>query len=238
MAKSGNPPVGRSPFLLGLTLAMALTLGLGFSRSFFLAPLFAVEPLTAALIVHGLFGTAWFLMLCRQSWLAAKGRIADHIRAGRWGIPLAIAAVASALWVVAAKAVDGHRTGSGLPDTAGILIQLSTTTWFVVLVTLGFIHRRRADWHKRLMILATIAMMAPAFSRITRLFRDSGPPAVDSAYLATFFIGALALYDWRSTGRIHRVTLTVGVLYLAWVSVRLPIARSDWWTALVTPYLG
>lgn len=236
----GSTSVGgkaRSPYLFWLAAALTVTLIGAFTRTFFLQPLFSAKPLTVAMIFHGICGTAWFLMLVRQAWLAHQGRMAEHVQAGRYGALLAILAILSALMVIGATAMDGKMSGSGLPESTALLIQLSTTAWFTLLVTLGFHMRRKPEVHKRLMILATITMMAPAFSRISRLFRDGGPPVIDSAWLASIFIAALVIYDVRRSGRLHRVTLIVGLAYLMWVAVRMPIGRSSWWTDLVTPFL-
>jgi hypothetical protein len=228
----------RTRFFWAIALALSATLLFGFARSFYLQPLFGAEPLTAALLIHGICGTAWFGLLVWQAWLGARGRVADHRRWGRYGPWVAASVVVSALWIVAMTATDGQMTGSGLPESAGLLIQLTTTGWFAGLVTLGFWHRMRPALHKRLMILATITMMAPAFARISRLFRDGGPPPFDSSIFAAPFIIALAVYDWRSMGRMHPVTLWAGGLYLMWTQIRMPLARSDAWTNFITPLLG
>ena len=187
--------------------------------------------------MHGICGTAWFALLVWQAWLARQGRIVDHRKVGAWAPWMVLVVVLSALWVIVTN-LRLPMTGSGLPRHVGLVIQAGTIGWFVGLFFYGWIRRDRPDVHKRAMILATIAMMAPAFSRISRLFRDGGPPPIDSAFLATFFIGALALYDWRSLRRIHPVTLWAGLGYLAWVAVRVPLGKSDAWTAFAAPLVG
>ena len=228
----------RSPFFVALAWALAVTLALGFARSFFLYPVLGSKPLTVALIIHGLCGTAWFALLIQQARLARARRMPDHRQWGRWGPYVAAAVILSALWIVAISAFDGRPTGSGLPEQVGLFIQLTTTAWFAALATSGFLLTRQPDAHRRLMILATITMLAPAFSRITRLFRDGGPPLFDSATLAIPFILALAWYDWRQLGRAHRVTLWIGGAYILWTQIRMPLARSDAWASLVASALG
>lgn len=227
----------RSAFFVSIASLLGIALLIGFSRTFFLQPLFDTPALTLAFIVHGIFGSAWFVMLGMQAWLAHQGRIADHRKLGGYAPYLAVAIVLSTLWVVFVN-LRLPMTGSGLPRASGMLLQLSTTAWFVGLFLYAWKMRHRPDVHKRAMVLATVTMMAPAFSRISRMFRDSGPPPFDSAYLAGIFIGALAIYDLRSTGKVHRVTAIAGIGYLAWVSVRQPIAKSDAWINLVQPMIG
>jgi FtsH-binding integral membrane protein len=178
----------------------------------------------------------WPLLLC-QALLARNGQIAAHRNLGAWAPWLVIAVVASTIWVIITN-LQLPVTGSGLPRHAGLMLQGSTTLWFVGLFLYGWVNRHRPDVHKRAMILATITMMAPGFSRISRLFRDSGPPPFDSAFLAAIFIGALVVHDARSLKKVHPVTLWAGIGYLAWVAVRQPIAKSDAWAKLAAPLVG
>jgi hypothetical protein len=235
-----EPHVGsrrRSVFFVGMAAVLVLALFIGFSRTFFLKPLFDTPTLSPAFIVHGLFGTGWFVMLGAQAWLAKNGRIADHRKLGSYAPFLAAAITLSTFWVVVNN-LYLPMTNSGLPRASGMLLQVSTAAWFVGLFIFAWKTRHRPDLHKRAMVLATIAMMAPAFSRISSLLRDGGPPPFDSAYFAAFFIGALAMYDVRSIGKVHRVTAIVGLGYLAWVSVRQPIAKSEAWINLVQSLIG
>ena len=227
----------RSAFFLIFAAALTALLFIGFARSFYLYPVFRFETLTLALVVHGICGTSWFALLLWQAWLARSGRIGEHRRIGAWGKWIVAAIVLTTAWVVIHKAWSGVMTRSGLAGQVGTFIQIGTAAWFAGLATLGFRSTARPDYHKRYIVMATIAMMAPAFSRIMRLVRDGGPPLFDSAFLAAPLIAVLALYDWRTKGRIHPVTLWAGGAYLAFVAVRLPMARSALWTQTVFPAL-
>lgn len=232
-----TPSRKRPLFFAALSVVLAATLVFAFTRSFFLQPLFDAPPLTIALIVHGIFGTAWFALLLGQVWLARSGKIAAHRKLGAAAPWLVLAIVGSTLWVIITN-LRTPVTASGLPRHAGFLLQASTTTWFIGFFLVGWFHRSRPDIHKRAMLLATITMMAPAFARISSLFRDGGPPPFDSAYSAAIFIMAMAVYDWRTIGRIQPVTLWGGLGYLIWVSVRQPIAKSDFWASIAAPLAG
>lgn len=228
----------RSAYLLVLCIVLAAVLGLGFGRTFFLQPVFQARPLTVPLVIHGICGTGWFALLVWQALQVRKGNMAGHQRAGsRLGTLLAALAVLSALWIVSLTAFDGKSTGSGLSDQSGLFIQLGTSTWFAVLVVLGFRTIKRPEYHKRYMIMASIAMLAPAYSRIYRLVSGPGPTAVDSAVIAVPLIAALAVHDFRTLRRLHPVTLYAGLGYLIYVAVRLPIAKSDLWTKTIVPAL-
>lgn len=234
-----SPARGRTRplFFLVLAVVLAAYLALGFARTFYLEPLFRLKPLTVPLVIHGLSGTAWFALLVWQARLARAGRIQLHRTIGaRLGAALAAIAVLSSLWIVSLTAFDGEATGSGLSDSTGLFIQLGTASWFTILAVLGFRAIRRPDYHKRYMIMASIAMLAPAYSRIARLLVEGRSP-IDSAFLAVPLVAALAIHDMRTIKRLHPVTLWAGLGYLAYVAVRLPIARSDLWNATIVPAL-
>lgn len=228
---------GRSNFVATFALVLLLVLALGFARTFFLHPLFAAKPLTLPLVIHGLCGTGWFALLVWQARQVRRGNLAAHRKlGGTLGKVLAGLAVLSALWIVSLTAFDGKATGSGLSDQSGLFIQLGTSTWFAVLAVLGFHSTRRPDYHKRYMIMASIAMLAPAYSRIARLLVEGRAP-VDSAFISVPLIAALFVHDYRTLGRFHPVTLWAGLGYLAYVTVRMPIAQSDLWTKTIVPAL-
>lgn len=228
---------GRSAFFLGLAGALTVTALVGFARSFYLQPLFDAPPLTTLLIVHGVAATAWFATLTAQALLARRGQIGLHRTVGTWGWLVALAVALSAVAIIVTTATDGVKTTSGLPESVGMFLQIGSVSWFSGLVLLAWRNTRRPDYHKRLIAMATIAMMAPVFARISRLFRDGGPPPFDSAYAASVFIAALAWHDWRTLGRLHPVTLLAGGGYLAFVAVRMPIARSEVWNQTIVPVL-
>lgn len=227
----------RSRYILLFCVALTGVLLLGFARTFFLQPVFQARPLTLPLVIHGLCGTGWFALLMWQALQVRRGNLAGHRKTGgRLGMVLATLAVLSAAWIVALTAFDGKATGSGLSDQAGLFIQIGTSTWFAVLVVLGFRSTRRPGYHKRYMIMASIAMLAPAYSRIARLLVEGRSP-VDSAFIAVPLIGALFFHDFRTLGRAHPVTLWAGLGYLGYVAIRLPIAQSELWTRTIVPAL-
>ena len=237
MTSVGERVRGGSRYLFLLCVALAGTLLLGFARTFYLQPVFHARPLTVPLIIHGVCGSAWFALLVWQALQVRRGNMAAHRRiGGRLGMILASLGVLSALWIVSLTAFDGKQTGSGLSDQAGLFIQLGTSTWFALLVILGFRSTRRPDYHKRYMIMASITMLAPAYSRIARLLVEGRSP-IDSAFIAVPLVAALFYHDYRTLGRPHLVTLWAGLGYLGYVALRVPIAQSRLWTETIVPAL-
>lgn len=228
---------GRAAFFTVLASSLGVVTLFGFARSFYLQPLFGAPPLTALLFAHGCLASLWFAILIAQAILARSGRIGAHRRLGPWGFAVAAMVSLSAAAIIVTTATDGKQTGSGLPESTGLFIQLGTLLWFSTLAFLAWNNTARPEAHKRLILMASITMMAPVFSRISRLLRDGGPPLFDSAFLAIPFVAALAWHDWRKSGRLHPVTLVAGLGYLAFVTIRMPIAKSQLWNATIVPAL-
>lgn len=236
-------PTGRAAmprFFLVLTALLALALLIGFARSFFFLSITSAPSLPAHYLLHGVAGTAWIGLLGWQSWLIRQRRHSDHRRNGMVGAGIAALLVGTSLWIIAADLIDPAPPTNGFSEAAILLIRGSTALLFALLVMLGFRARRAPDYHKRYMVMATVVMMAPATVRIARMLRDSGmpQPLLNGGFLASLFGLALMLYDWRTRGRLHPVTLWVGGGFMLWSYFRLDIARSGGWSSLAEPLVA
>src|SRR3989442_13598714 len=79
-------------FFTGMALAILATVIVGFSRSFFLRPLFPERPSPSEMIfyVHGVVFTAWIVLLVVQASLVAGGRTELHRKIGPFTHGLAV----------------------------------------------------------------------------------------------------------------------------------------------------
>ena len=242
-----------SNFFFGMS-ALFLTLVLvGFAPTLYLRAFFDVPPIRAHLYVHGVIVTAWFVWLFVQATLVKVRRIADHRRLGVIGAVLGLATVGAGLLAtlnapagVTAKglsldadisALGVAGLGAGVPIIAG----LSGSVWgnlgsalaFFILVAAAIRLRARPDSHKRLMLLASITIMAPALARVSRwpmLGGEQGP------FVPTVLVGLLLSligYDLLSTGRIQRATLLGGGLAVLCIGGGLMISTPEWGRAVV-----
>lgn len=69
----------RSWFSTSIGLAVMGIVIVGFSRTYYLKPLFHTRPLTLRLQVHGFFLSAWLVLFLLQALLIAKHRYALHM---------------------------------------------------------------------------------------------------------------------------------------------------------------
>jgi hypothetical protein len=108
--------------------------------------------------------TAWFATFLAQVVLVETGRVRVHRKLGVFGVSIAglILVIATTTAIVAAK--HGHTPGP--PPLVFLAIPLGDMVVFATLVTLGVCYRKRGDFHKRYMLMASLAILlqrSPAF---------------------------------------------------------------------------
>ncbi|MGH9861071.1 MAG: hypothetical protein ACRD5F_13705, partial [Candidatus Acidiferrales bacterium] len=88
-------------FYSGMAIAMALTVFVGFSPTYYLRSAFGAPPTLAGLVsltplahIHGALFTGWVLLFIVQTALVARRSVAVHRRLGIAGIVLAAAMLA------------------------------------------------------------------------------------------------------------------------------------------------
>ncbi len=220
-------------FYTGMAVAVVITVFVGFARTYYLRPYFGRPPLTPLLHLHGIVFTSWLILLVTQTVLVASNRISIHRRLGVAGAVIAVlmVLVGSATAIIRAKIVD---VPPGAPSPLVFLtIPLGDMLVFASLVAAGFYFRRRGDVHKRLMLLATIAILPAATARLPFAFiQQVGPLAFFG--LADLFIVACLLYDLTARGRLHRATVWGGLLIVVSHPLRLVIGNTQAWLWFAT----
>lgn len=222
-------------FFSGLAILLPLLVLLGFAQTYFLRPLFRPTPLTPLVHIHGIVYTLWMALLIVQTRLIAAGRTNIHRRLGMSAFVLAVLMEIFGILVPIAAANEGDHL-KGMTSQGTMAIQLMNMVTFPILIGAALYLRRQPAAHKRLMMLATMAIMAPAFVRIIRQcctfiplsFVMTGYLLVDALVLLIF------LYDWRTLGRIHRATLWGGLLIFAAHPFRFWLATTTGWEQFAT----
>jgi hypothetical protein len=152
------------------------------------------------LYVHAVIMSAWILLLIVQVMLVRYRNVNLHRQLGRWG--LALGALIPVVGIATAVAMARVRLQHG--DTDGAVsfpIPINDVLAFTVAFWLAaYWRKRRPDYHRRLMYVATCALTAAAFGRM---------PALDHA--EWFYVGVDALVllgamaDLATLGTVHRV---------------------------------
>ena len=218
-----------SIFFSSMALAMTAVVFTGFARSWFLKSIYHAPPdLSPLMMVHGAVFTAWMAVLVTQTSLVANNRRDLHRKLGVAGFALA----ALMLVLGTALAVDALKRHFAPPGAPGpftfFAVPVGSVVSFAVLLTVGWRNRPRADYHKRYMLLATVALLDAAFARVPLGFIAAGG-IVAASLLSDVFILAMATYDFASRRRVHPATLAGGAVIITVQVLRLVIGGTAAW---------
>lgn len=211
---------------------------IGFSTTFFI-PLargtFRAPPI---IHIHGALLFAWLLFFILQASLIHKRRILTHRQLGLMGAALCVAIVVSGV-LVGLYATRRDLAAGGddlvLGQFVNILIEM---VLFGSLVAAAIALRRDGESHKRLLLLATISALAPAWLRFRHLFPAVPNPFVTFSLLADSLLLLAIARDWLAIKRIHPVYLWAGGAMVVVHAIELLAIRSTPWLRLSRWLLG
>jgi hypothetical protein len=229
-ARPANPASDRI-FFSAMILALWATVLFGFAKTYFMAGMVRA-PLPNALIhIHGAAFTLWMVLLVVQEAFVAGRKITWHMQLGLAGFGLAVAMVVLGLLA----ATDALRRGSaplGLDAKTFYIVPLSAISIFAVLVFFAWRTRRRPAAHKRLILIATIAIAGAAIGRWPVAALQRTPP-LQNAVTLTFLLLIVA-YDLISQRRIQKSTLWAGLALMTVQLVRVPLGFTPAWHSFAT----
>jgi hypothetical protein len=194
--------------------ALVLIVFVGFARSFYLRAEFGRQALPLSLHLHGVVLTWWFMLFFVQTYLVAARRVDLHRRLGVFGVVLAALVCVVGTYTLLQKAAQYSLPGSLLFFELLIGFDGLHLLVFAGLVAFAVVLRRQPEFHKRLMLLATIDLLPPAIGRITLIFTRRGNFVI---VLVTMVAGVLAVVvaDTYRHRRLHPAFLWGGSVVLA-----------------------
>ena len=210
-----------SRYFLGMSILLLAIVLIGFARTLFLRPLFQVPAIPWYVYVHGSVMSAWIVLFVVQTSLVAAHRTDLHRRLGVLAAVLAVSMVILAIVLTfQIPSTFSTRAAAGASFREPMQIMwgnVGTIILFPTLVATALWKRRRSDVHKRLMLLASMALVGPALGRIQAfpsLWGITAAAPVITAFFAIFPIAAdlmlpltLVGHDLLTTRRLHRATL-------------------------------
>jgi hypothetical protein len=224
-------------FFSGMAIVVALTVFGGFAPTYYLKGLYGRPALSTMRHLHGATFTAWIVLLLVQTALISTRRTGWHRRLGIAGSVLAggMLIIGTAVAISAARHPPPPGTAPGLPPPLMFLvIPLSDLVAFAGLAGSGLYYRRKPDVHKRLMLLATIAILPAALGRMVFpggildvLGLPVGPLTLTG--LTMVFVGGCLLYDRLAYGRVHAATLWGGAFLFVVHVLRTFVAGTAAW---------
>ena len=234
LARPGNLDELRI-YRLGAIVALAVTFA-GFAPTYYLKSAYPAPQLDTLRHLHGIVMTAWFGLFLAQTHLVATNRVYVHRKPGIAGALLAIIVVIMGVALGIASARSGANP-AGVPPKVFLVLPFGEMLAFATLVGAAITLRTRPEFHKRLMLLATLAMLAPAIARLPIAFlHEFGPPA----HFALTDLLILAFVGW-DTARHRKMhpAFVAGLAFILFVQAgRLAVSRTRFWDAFATWLIG
>jgi hypothetical protein len=215
--------------LLGLAVALA-----GFSRTYFFPV--AAGTFDAPLVVHlhGAAAFAWVLLFVLQPTLIRAGRYDIHVRTGALGAVIALVVAVTAI-PVGLYVVERDLAGFGPVAVSSLLGVVTAMSLFLALVAAGVACRDRSAVHKRLMLLATIVVLWPAWLRLRHWFPDVPKPEIWFGVVAAYSLVPIAMIRDRIVeGRVHPVWWWVGLPVVGEQTAEAFLFDSSPWRAIAS----
>jgi hypothetical protein len=220
-------------FYTGTAVVFLFVVFAGFARTYYLGRYFGTPTLSPLLHLHGFIFTAWLVLLLAQTALVAAHRTRVHMLLGWAGSALALLMIFVGTYTALIRAKIVEVPPGAASPLVFLTIPLGDMLVFALLIGAGFYYRRRADVHKRLMLLATVAILPAAVARLPFAFiQEAGPLAFFG--LPDLFVIVLLAYDLLTRGRPHRATVLGGLLLIVSHPLRLLIGSTQAWLALAT----
>jgi hypothetical protein len=223
-------------FYIGMSIALVITVFAGFAPTYYLRPYFNTAPFMPLLHLHGFVFTSWLVLFVTQTTLVAAHRTDIHRRLGVAGGVIAVLMVLLGVTTALVRANQGATPLPGISPLSFLVVPLGDMFVFPILVGAGFYFRRRPDVHKRLMLLATISILAAAIARLPFAIMRAGPPAFFG--LTDVFVVACVLYDLVTLRRIHRATALAGLFIVASQPLRLMLGGTHAWLSFAAWLVG
>jgi len=239
-------PTARFHVVLSLVFA-AIAFG-GFSLTYLRSLATVGFPAPIIVHVHAIVLFGWFVLLIVQSRLAGTS-IATHRDVGRVGISLATAIVLTAVALISFDLNEAVELGRSTTARSLVVVPVFAITMFAVAFTLAIVNVRRPEYHKRFIVLATVALIPPAFARVflalaadgytpgTRQSLAVAVPDLDlvlrllivPAFLADLLILIPMVHDWKARGRPHAVYVAGGVAFVVAHALRPWVVGTHAW---------
>jgi hypothetical protein len=200
---------------------LAVSVFVGFSRTYYLKGFFGAPQLPTLTHIHGAMFTLWTLFFLGQTLLVSVDRTDIHRRIGWAGsvFALGIALLGGVMTFHSVRA--GYA--SGRPRMALLLINgLIDLVLFCGFFAFALICRAQKEVHKRLMMLAMVSLIIPALGRFP--VPSSAIPWIICAFS---LIGVI--YDIVFLRRLYWINIVGALLINLATPLRFIIADTQSW---------
>jgi hypothetical protein len=216
IARPAERPLVSKFYITMAAIFVAIAFG-GFFGTYWLQIARGTFSGSAMLHLHGLLFSFWTLFFLSQATLVANRQLKRHRAWGLLGISLATAMLFTGLAVAIGGLHARVDAGLGEAGRAFVILPVTAVLLFAGFVAAAIVNVKRPEWHKRFMLVGTVALMQAAVARFFFLAATGGGPGMrpglgpplpveatmGAAALIDLLIVAAIVHDWRSHGRVH-----------------------------------
>jgi len=218
-----------------MSLALAGLVVLGFSRTVNANLFHANPPRPLLLWIHGAAFSTWMVFFVAQSLLVRVRKVSIHRLLGWFGAGLATVMVVLGFTI----AVVMTRFDAFVLQQKGVDSFLSIPFCDMIVfgscMALAIYWRKKPEYHRRLVFIATCGLMDAAIGRFNFMFdHNLFYPALD----VLIVLGLMR--DWVVAGRVHKVYLYAlpSMIVLQGLAMYAWRINPGWWAAVTHPILG
>jgi hypothetical protein len=165
-------------FFTAIALLGIIAILVGFLKTFIVPIISGTKAWPVAIYVHAGFVFGWVLIFLTQSLLIQNRKYKLHILIGRWAAFIAVGAAISIIPATFYQIERELKEGLGQTAISPIVGSLASATMYLALVALAVAYRKKPQAHKRLMVLATILLIWPAWFRWRHYFPSVQRPDI------------------------------------------------------------
>ncbi len=220
-------------FYFTMAVLTAVVVLIGFVPNFSARMLRPSQPPPLSLWVHTAVFSAWLIIFLVQSGLIQARKVAVHRTLGAVSAVLGVVLPIAGIWVAIDTSHERLVHGNN-KALSFLLVPFWNMFFFAVVFALAIWWRKRPDFHRRLMLLASVSLTVAAFARFPGYIVPSGHFNIACDLLLLLAVGR----DLIVEGRIHRVYL-FGLPLLALGQAATEWLRTTpWWTNIALGILS
>src|SRR5688500_3572782 len=168
----------KSSFYLLIGIIGLLAVVVGFFTTYIKPTLRGDFAAPVVVHIHGAFAFGWILLFLAQTIAVKFSNLKLHKILGYFGLFIAVGITSTMLPTGLFQVNRDLSRGMGDTAVSQIVGIVTTVLMFAILVAAGFIYRKKPKVHKRLLLLATIVVLWPAWFRFRHYFPSVPRPDI------------------------------------------------------------
>ena len=229
----------KTKFFLAIGVIGLLAVLTGFSTTFLIPLGKGTFKAPVIIYIHGAFAFSWICLFITQSLLIQNNNFRQHRLLGFLGVVIATGITITLIPVGLYQVEKDLGHGLGQAAISSIVGTVTSAIIFISLVLAGILRRHEPSTHKRLMLLATILILWPAWFRFRHIFPSVPNPDIWFAIvLADSLIIISIIWDKITYGKVNPTLLYTGLFIIIEHTVEAYMFDTTLWSELANRIYG